>query len=119
MSIQRYDSGEYPYLSTASVYGGIAYLSGLTSDDLSLDVRGQTAEALANVDRALELVGSDKSKLLRSEIWIADMTHFEPMNEVYRVWLDPNNIPSRICTQARLWDDHCLIEIMMTAVTTK
>lgn len=118
MPIQRYESGGYSYLSTATVYGGVAYLSGLTPDDLSLDIKGQTAETLDNVDRALALAGSDKSRLLRCEIWIADMTHFEAMNEVYSAWLDPENIPSRVCTQARLWHDDCLIEIMMTAVST-
>lgn len=117
MPIQHYEPGVYPYLSTATVYGGVAYVSGLTSNDISLDIRGQTAATLDNVDRALALAGSDKSRLLRSEIWIADMAHFEAMNEVYLAWLDPENIPSRVCTQARLWHDDCLIEIMVTAVS--
>lgn len=115
MSILRYETEVYAYLSTASVYGGIAYLAGLTSEDLSLDVAGQTTETLANVEHVLALVGSDKSRLLRTEVWIADMAHFETMNEVYCAWLDPDNVPARVCTQAQLWDDRCLIEIMATA----
>ncbi len=117
MSIRRYEPG--PYLSTAAVYGGVAYLAGLTPDDLSRDIAGQTVEALASVDRALELVGSDKSRLLRTEVWIADMADFEAMNQVYQAWLDPQNIPPRVCTQAALWDERCRVEIMVTAVASK
>ena len=117
MPIQRYEPGVYPYLSTATVYDGVAYLSGLTSNDLSLDIRGQTADTLDNVDRALALAGSDKSRLLRCEIWIADMNDFEAMNQVYSASLDLENIPSRACTQSRLWHEDCLVEIMVTAVS--
>lgn len=113
MAIQRYEPGDY--LSTAAVHGGVAYLSGLTCDDLDLDIAGQTAATLAGVERALALVGSDKAKLLRVEVWIANMADFEAMNAVYRAWLDPGNIPPRVCTQARLWHERCLVEIMVTA----
>ncbi len=118
MSIQRHDGGgiPYPYLTTAAVHNGIAYISGLTADDIDRDIAGQTAATLANVERALALVGSDKSKLLRAEVWIADMADFEAMNAVYQAWLDPDNIPPRVCTQARLWHERCLVEIMVTAV---
>ena len=116
MPIQRYEDAVYPYLSVATVHDSVVYVSGLTSNDLSLDIKGQTADTLNNVDNALAMAGSDKSRLLRCEIWIADMDHFEAMNEVYLAWLDLKNIPSRVCTQARLWHDDCLIEIMVTAV---
>ncbi len=113
MSIERYEVG--PLLSSAAVHGDTAYLAGMTADDLAQDVAGQTAETLARIDRILALVGSDKSKILRAEIWISDMANFAAMNTVYLAWADPDNRPPRACVESRLWTETCLVEIMVTA----
>ena len=113
MSIKRYEVG--PVLSGAAVYGRTVYLSGLAADDLSQDVRGQTKQTLANIDRVLSQAGSDKSKLLRVEVWLANMDDFDAMNTIYQTWLDPENVPARVCVESRLWDDTALVEIMVTA----
>jgi enamine deaminase RidA (YjgF/YER057c/UK114 family) len=114
MSIKRYEVG--PYLSGASTHDGIVYLAGLAADDLTQDIRGQTKQTLANIDRVLAQAGSDKSKLLRVEVWLADISNFDSMNKVYQAWLDPENIPARVCVESRLWDDAAQVEIMVTAV---
>ncbi len=113
MSIERYEVG--PIISGAAAHGGIVYLAGLAADDLSQDVRGQTKQTLAIIDRILTQAGSDKTKLLRVEIWLADMANFDVMNAVYQAWLDPQNVPARVCVESRLWDDAAQVEIMVTA----
>jgi enamine deaminase RidA (YjgF/YER057c/UK114 family) len=57
MQIQRHDSGKR--ISQAVVYGGFVFMAGQVADDTSLDVKGQTAQVLAKIDRLLEKVGSD------------------------------------------------------------
>ena len=114
MSIRRYDNVE-PFLNEAAAYGGIVYLAGLAADDLSQGARGQTKQTLASIDRVLAQAGSNKSKLLRVEIWLADMANFDAMNEVYQAWLDPENVPARLCVESRLWDEAVEVEIMVTA----
>ena len=42
-------------------------------------------ETLAAIDRVLAQTGSDKSKLLRVEIWLSDMAEFDAMNSVYEI----------------------------------
>jgi len=113
MSIKRYEVG--PIISGAAAHGGIVYLAGLAAEDLSQDVRGQTKQTLAIIDRILTQAGSDKTKLLRVEIWLADMANFDVMNAVYQAWLDPQNVPARVCVESRLWDDAAQVEIMVTA----
>ena len=115
MSIKRYDEVE-PYLNEAAAYGGIVYLAGLAAEDLSQDVRGQTKQTLAKIDRVLAQAGSNKSKLLRVEVWLTDMANFDSMNEVYQDWLDSENVPARVCVESRLWDHAAQVEIMVTAV---
>jgi enamine deaminase RidA (YjgF/YER057c/UK114 family) len=114
MSIKRYELGTI--FSGAAAHGGIAYLAGLAADDLSQDLRGQTEQTLAYIDRVLAQAGSDKSKLLKVEVWLADMANFDAMNAIYQAWLDPENVPPRVCVESRLWDDAAQVEIMVTAV---
>ena len=101
-------------MSGAAVHGGIVYLAGLAADDLSQDVCGQTKQTLANIDRVLAQADSDKSKLLRVEVWLAHMANYDAMNAVYQAWLDPENVPARVCVESRLWDDAAQVEIMVT-----
>ena len=114
MSIKRFQQVT-PFLNEAAAHNGIVYLAGLAADDLSQDIRGQTEQTLANIDRVLAQADTDKSRLLRVEIWIADMTKFDQMNEVYVAWLDPDNVPARLCVQSPLWEDAVQVEIMVTA----
>ncbi len=44
------------------------------------------------------------------------MANFDAMNTVYQAWLDPENVPPRVCVESRLWDDAARVEIMVTAV---
>jgi enamine deaminase RidA (YjgF/YER057c/UK114 family) len=114
MSIRRYDEVT-PYLNEAAVHGGVAYLAGLAADDISQDVKGQTRQTLATIDRVLAQAGSNKAKILRVEIWLSDMANFDAMNEVYVAWIDPDNVPARVCVESRLWDAAAQVEIMVTA----
>jgi len=113
MAIERIDAG--PRMSRAVVHGDTVYLAGLTADDLSQDTAGQTRQTLDKVDSYLARAGSDKSKLLRVEIWLAHISTFDEMNAVYDAWVDSDNPPVRACVEARLAGAGYLVEIMVTA----
>jgi enamine deaminase RidA (YjgF/YER057c/UK114 family) len=113
MSITRHESG--PILSLAVENGATVYLAGIVPKNLRNDIRGQTAEVLAEIDRLLAKAGSSKSKLLTANIWVTDIRNRAPMNEVWTAWVDPKNLPVRACVEAKLADPACLVEIMVTA----
>jgi enamine deaminase RidA (YjgF/YER057c/UK114 family) len=113
MSITRHESG--PILSLAVEHGDTVYLAGIVPKNLKNDIKGQTAEVLAEIDRLLAKAGSSKSKLLTANIWVTDIRNRAPMNEVWTAWVDPKNLPVRACVEAKLADPACLVEIMVTA----
>ena len=113
MTIQRYDVG--PRMSRAATHNGTVYLSGLTADDLSEGIAGQTRQTLDKVDGYLAEAGTDKSRILRVEIWLAHISTYDAMNEVYDAWVDKQNPPVRACVEARLAGEGYLVEIMVTA----
>jgi len=89
-------------LSDMAVYNGVAYLAGQVPDDASLDMAGQTAQVLATIDRLLAEAGTDKSKILMAQIFVANMKEFDAMNQAWDAWVAPGNAPPRATVEARL-----------------
>jgi enamine deaminase RidA (YjgF/YER057c/UK114 family) len=113
MSITRHDPTAI--LSNAVVHGNTAYLAGVVAKNLDADVKAQTKEILAEIDRLLAKCGSDKSKVLSATIWVTDIRNRAPMNEAWTAWVDKGNLPARACVEAKLADPKALVEIMVVA----
>ena len=113
MSITRHEQSAI--LSQAVQYGDTVYLAGVVAKDLSQDVKGQTKQILADIDRLLAKCGSNKSKVLSATIWVTDIRNRAPMNEVWTAWVDKANMPARACVEAKLADPTALVEIMVIA----
>ena len=115
-SIQRFHVGAR--LSETAVHNGTIYLAGQVPDDTTQDIRGQTAQVLAMVDRLLAEAGSDKSRILMTQIVLADIQEIGAMNEVWDAWSPAGNTPPRATVQAAMADPGYRIEIVITAAAT-
>lgn len=114
MTIQRHDVG--PRMSKAVVHGNTVYLAGIVADNpRGKSVTEQTRDILAQIDHFLAKAGTDKSKLLSANIWIADMANFAEMNAVWDAWVSPGNTPARATVEARLAAPDYKVEIMVVA----
>jgi enamine deaminase RidA (YjgF/YER057c/UK114 family) len=111
--IQRLQPG--PRLSAAVVHGGIVYISGQVPDTLNADVATQTREILAKIDRLLAEAGSDKSRLLNVNVWLAEIITFDQMNQVWEAWLLPGQAPARATVEARIANPGYRVEIAAIA----
>jgi len=111
--IQRIDAG--PRMSEASIHNGIVYLAGQVPEDTSLDIEGQTREVLAAIDALLAQAGSDKTRILRAQIFLADITDFAGMNRAWDAWVVSGNAPARATVEARLAKPEWKVEIVVTA----
>ena len=111
--IQRIDAG--PRMSEASIHNGIVYLAGQVPEDTSLDIEGQTREVLAAIDALLAQAGSVKTRILRAQIFLADIADFAGMNRAWDAWVVPGNAPARATVEARLARPEWKVEIVVTA----
>ena len=102
-------------LSKAVEYHGFVYLQGVTCNDTSKDIKGQTAEVLAQIDALLETHGTDKTRLLQAIIWVKDIRDRAAMNELWTAWLPAGGAPVRACVESNMADPRVLVEIMITA----
>lgn len=107
-------SNGMPIMSRAVVRGKNVYLCGVVPDPVG-DITAQTGQVLAKIDALLADAGTDKSRLLTAQIWLANMGHFSAMNSVWNSWVDSAKPPVRACVQATLYRPEVLVEIMVTA----
>ena len=107
--------GLTPRFSDAAVWGGVVYLAGMVPEGDATDIRGQTADVLAQIDAHLAALGSDKTRLLRVQIFLAEIADIGAMNEVWDAWVAPGHAPPRATVQAALADPAWKIEVVATA----
>jgi enamine deaminase RidA (YjgF/YER057c/UK114 family) len=114
MSIERIEVG--PRMSQAVAYGATVYLAGQVALNApGASVAEQTKDILAAIDRLLAAAGTDKTKLLSANIWLADIASFAEMNQVWDAWVAPGNTPARATVEAKLASPDYTVEIMVTA----
>lgn len=101
-------------MSDVVVHNGVAYLSGIVGRE-GTDTASQTRSALNEVDRKLAQVGTDKSHLLSATIWLADISEFDKMNQVWDQWVDPDNPPARATGQVPLAREKYRVEVTVVA----
>jgi enamine deaminase RidA (YjgF/YER057c/UK114 family) len=116
MQIQRH--GTTRRYSDSVVHNGAVYLVEVPSN-LDADITAQTANLLAGIDRLLEQVGSDRSRLLMVTIYLADMADYDAMNAVWDAWVPDGHAPTRACVQARLANPGFRVEMAVTAAVVQ
>lgn len=102
-------------MSQAVIYGNTVYLAGQVADDPVPSVAEQTRQVLARIDRLLAEAGTDKSRLLSANVWLADISRFDEMNAVWDAWVAPGDTPARATVQSALARPANLVEIMVIA----
>ena len=111
--LRRFHVGDR--LSEMTIYNGTVYLAGQVASDATQDIRGQTNQVLAMIDKLLTEAGTDKAHILMCQIFIKDRADFAAMNEIWEDWLAPGDAPPRATVQANLAKPEWKIEMVVTA----
>ena len=101
-------------MSEAVCYNGLVWLAGQVGNP-GESVTEQTKTCLAEVDRILAEAGTDKTRILSTQIWLADMADFAEMNAVWDAWVPQGNTPARATGEAKLATPDYRVEVIVTA----
>ncbi len=107
--------GQGTHFHSVVKHNGTLYLSGITADDFSASMAVQTQQVLDKIEKTLQGVGSDRSKILAATIYISDMDQKAAMNEVWKAWLEPSTLPTRATVGVASLGAGVLIEIVVVA----
>jgi enamine deaminase RidA (YjgF/YER057c/UK114 family) len=106
--------GTGPRMSEAVCFNQICWVAGQVGTPGD-SVADQTRQCLAEVDRILASAGTDKTRILSAQIWLADMADFADMNAVWDVWVPAGHTPARATGEAKLATPGYRVEVIVTA----
>jgi enamine deaminase RidA (YjgF/YER057c/UK114 family) len=113
-AIKRIGAG--PRMSAAVIHGDKVYLAGYVADRTKgKSVKEQTADILEQIDTTLREAGTDKTRILRANIWLTDIAKWAEMNEAWDAWVVPGQTPARATVEAKLAAPGFDVEIMVEA----
>jgi 2-iminobutanoate/2-iminopropanoate deaminase len=106
---------EYPY-SPGTRGGRLVYTAGQVAWNERAELVGrgdptaQARQVLSNVESILREGGATLADVLKCNVYLADIRHFEAMNGVFAEFF-PENPPARTTVQAALAEPEMLVEI--------
>lgn len=109
--ITRLETG--PRMSQAVIHNGVVHLAGQVARGAT--VAEQTRGVLAEIDRLLAAAGTDKTRLLSAQVWLADISTFAEMNAVWEAWVPAGHAPARATGEVKLAAPEYKVEIIVTA----
>lgn len=113
--IKRIEAGAR--MSDAVIHGCKVYLSGVVAEStVGKSVYEQTKEVLNIIDDLLKQAGTDKTRILKANIWLTDISTFAEMNKVWDAWVIAGKTPARATVEANLAAKGYDVEIMVEAV---
>jgi len=113
-NIVRIEAGHR--MSEAVIHGDKIYTCGIVADKMmGKSVLEQTREVLEQIDALLALAGSHKTRILKANIWLSDISTFNQMNEAWDAWVVSGLAPARATVEAKLAAPEYAVEIMIEA----
>lgn len=108
-----------PY-SQAVKAGNFIYVSGqlpidAKTGELPDDIKSQTKQSLENVKAILNEAGATLDNVVKSTVYLADMSLFGDMNEVYAQYFNGGVYPARAAFAVKELPKKALVEIEVVA----
>ncbi|WP_262699609.1 MULTISPECIES: RidA family protein [Streptomyces] len=95
-----------PY-SQAVVANGLVFTAGqipaVPGGDMPADFTGQVRQTFANLAMVLTEAGSDLSKVVKVNAYLAEEDRMEEFNEIYHEIFGPEHVPARTTVAVGLW----------------
>ena len=108
-----------PY-SQAVKAGNYIYVSGQlpingTTGEMPEDIKEQTKQSLENIKAILEEADATLDNVVKSTVYLAEMSYFGPMNEVYGEYFKGGIYPARAAFAVKELPKQAKVEIEVVA----
>jgi enamine deaminase RidA (YjgF/YER057c/UK114 family) len=118
MALKRIEPGKR--MSAAVIHNGMVYLAGYTPEKaLGKSVAEQTKDILDQIDDTLKQAGTNKTNIVKANIWLTDIKTWAEMNTVWDAWVVPGQTPARATVESKLAAPGIDVEIMVEAAIVK
>lgn len=109
-----------PYSQAIST-GSMVFVSGQLPLDPATGafpdgIAAQTRQSLTNAKNILEKAGSSMDKVVKTTVFLSDISNFAAMNEVYGTFFSEGSYPARSAVEVAKLPKDALVEIECIAV---
>ncbi len=80
------------------------------------DITAQTQQVMANLEAILKEAGANWEDVVKTSVFLTDLTNFVPMNQVYAEYFLEDTAPARACVEVSRLPKDVLVEIECIAV---
>ena len=108
-----------PYSQAVKV-GNFIYVSGqlpidAKTGEMPREIKEQTRQSLENIKSILAEADATMDNVVKSTVYLSDMSLFGPMNEVYGEFFSEGNYPARAAFAVKELPKQALVEIEVVA----
>lgn len=112
-----------PYNQAIKTQAGLVFLAGQIPLDPATgiivgenDITKQTKQVMSNIEAILTAAGAKWSDVVKTTVFLSDLTNFIPMNQVYGEYFPSDIAPARACVEVSRLPKDVLVEIECIAV---
>ena len=115
-------SGHFSQGVIAPASGRMVFISGMTARDVdgrvigSGDIEAQTRQVCENLKRAVGAAGGTLNDIVRVDVFVRNIEHFDAIHQVRREYFDTPAPASTLLEVAKMVSPEMLIEINAIAV---
>ncbi|MDR9403008.1 MAG: Rid family detoxifying hydrolase [Halothece sp. Uz-M2-17] len=114
-----------PYNQAIAAQGQMIFVSGQVALDAKTgtlvgdgDVTAQTKQVMANVEAILKAAEVNWENVVKTTIYLTDLSNFGTVNEIYGSYFDPETAPARACIEVSRLPKGALVEVECIAMTS-
>ena len=112
-----------PYNQAIATSGTTIFLAGQIALDPKTgeivgqaDVVAQTKQEMSNIAAILTEAGADWTNVVKTSVFLTDLSNFATVNQVYAQYFDEATAPARACVEVSRLPKDVLVEIECIAV---
>jgi 2-iminobutanoate/2-iminopropanoate deaminase len=115
-------SGHFSHGVIASARGRMVFISGMTARDVdgrvigAGDIEAQTRQVCENLNRAVGSAGGTLNDVVRVDVFVRNIEHFDAIHRVRREYFDAPAPASTLLEVSKMVSPEMLIEINAIAV---
>ncbi len=80
------------------------------------DITQQTTQVMKNISAILKEAGSSWENVVKTSVFLTNLTNFVPMNQVYSQYFNEETAPARACVEVSRLPKDVLVEIECIAI---
>lgn len=101
--------------SEVVIFKGVVFSSGQVPRNVDGDIVAQAQDVFAQIDDWLAEAGSDRTRILSSQVFLSDLADYQGFNQAWEQWIPLGYAPARTTVQAKLAKPEWKIEISVIA----